>query len=46
MDCLASKAAAKNGLFFSSLPAARGIMVRLLWRRPNVSLIWLATQIA
>jgi hypothetical protein len=47
MDCMASNAAAKNGLVLSSLPAASGILVQSRpARRPNVSLIWQATQIA
>jgi hypothetical protein len=47
MDCMASKAATKNGLVLSSLPAASGIVVQLRpARRPNVSLIWQANQIA
>jgi hypothetical protein len=47
MDCMASNAATKNGLVLSSLPAASGMLVLSLpTRRPNVSLIWHANQIA
>jgi hypothetical protein len=46
MDCMASKAAAKNGLVLSSLPAASGIMVRSLRATTECEFDLADTQIA
>jgi hypothetical protein len=46
MDCMASKAAAKNGFVLSSLPAASGIMVQLLRATTECEFDLADTQIA
>jgi hypothetical protein len=46
MDCMASKAAAKNGLVLSSLPAASGIMVQSLRATTECEFDLADTQIA
>jgi hypothetical protein len=46
MDCMASKAAAKNGLVLSSLPAASGIMVLSLRATTECEFDLADTQIA
>jgi hypothetical protein len=46
MDCMASNAAAKNGLVLSSLPAASGIMVRSLRATTECEFDLADTQIA